>query len=186
MRPLTMIGSVTRWACSGESLGSCSTHSGSESRANGTRLSGHKRCSVVKLIDARRLALANLRQAVRGQVPALHGNARCFAGLAAQGENAGHKRQLAQGHAVDKILAAAEDRVVDLDHVVAVAGNFIVQHRIGMEAVAAGIGQFLALASSRSVIAAWNQPGTASAMYGTNCWALTAKTKCCPFFAAKR
>ena len=92
----------------------------------------------VKLIDSGRLARGIFRQAVKGQVPALHGDLRRFARLAAQGENAGHKRQFAQGHAVDKILAAAKDRVLDLDHVFAVAGNFIVQHRIGMEAVAAG------------------------------------------------
>ena len=79
------------------------------------------------------------------KVPALHGHARFCACLAAQREDAGGKRQLAQGHAVDKILASAKDRVVDLDHVVAVAGNFIVQHRIGMEAETAGAGQFLAL-----------------------------------------
>ena len=68
-----------------------------------------------------------------------------FRPLAAQGENAGHERQLAQGHAVDKILAAAKARIVDFDHVVAVARNFIVQHRIGMEAETAGVCQFVAI-----------------------------------------
>ena len=100
---------------------------------------------LVKPVDARRLRRGVCFQAGEGEVPALHRDVRCFAGLAAERENAGHKGQLAQGHAINEILSAAEDRVVDFDQVLAVAGNFIVQHRIGMEAEAAGVGQFLAL-----------------------------------------
>ena len=79
------------------------------------------------------------------QVPALHRDVRDFAGLAAQREDARGKRKFAQGHAVDEILASAKDRVVNFDYVTAVAGNFIEEHRIGMEAVAARVGQFPAL-----------------------------------------
>ena len=53
-----------------------------------------------------------------GQIPALQcGRASLFACRAAEGENSRDERQFAQGHTVNKILAAAKARVVDLDQV---------------------------------------------------------------------
>ena len=80
-----------------------------------------------------------------GQVPALELDGGLRAGPAAQREDARHERQLAHGDAVDEVLAAAVDGVLDLDHVLAVLRDLVVEDRIGMEAEVVVIGQLLAL-----------------------------------------
>ena len=47
--------------------------------------------------------------------------------------------------AIDEILAAAVDGVVDAEHVLAVLGHFAEDHRVGLEAVVVVVGHLLAV-----------------------------------------
>ena len=82
---------------------------------------------------------------VTGRFQPLSSDGGLGAGRAAQREDAGHIRQLAQGDAIDEILAATVDGIPDLDHVFAVLGDFIMQDRVGVEQVMVGVLQFMAL-----------------------------------------
>ena len=66
------------------------------------------------------------------------------AGRAAQREDTGQEGNLAHGQAIHEILAATIDRIANLDRVLAVLGRFVEQHRVGMEEIMVGIGQFMA------------------------------------------
>ena len=157
-----MMGRVTRCACFGVLLGSFSRHSGSVSRANGTRLETKSLLARGERMDARPGVRRGRRQLGRLQVPAFHLDRHRSARLAAQREDARHKRQLADGDAIDEILAPAVDGVVDastyspsrgtsqrivgigLEAVVVVIRHFlavrVVQHQHGLEPAGHGVG----------------------------------------------
>ncbi len=93
---------------------------------------------------ASRCLLSTVSLAV-GQIPTLQLDGGRRAGRAAQREDAGHERQLAHGDAIDEILAAAVERVVDRQHVLAVLRDLEEDHRVGLEAVVVAIRHFLPL-----------------------------------------
>ena len=76
---------------------------------------------------------------VTGEIPASEFDGGLGARRAAQREDAGHIRQLTQGDAIDKILAATVDGIPDLDDVFAVLGDFIVQDWVRVEQVMVGV-----------------------------------------------
>src|SRR5208283_4753099 len=85
-----------------------------------------------------------LHQANIGQVPAGDADGRAATRPAAQGKDAGDEGQFAEGDAVDEILAAAIDGVVDLEGVVAIGGDLVIEDRVLVEAVVVGGGDLFA------------------------------------------
>ena len=60
------------------------------------------------------------------------------------GKMLGHIGQLAQGDAIDKILAATVDGISDLNHVFPVLGDFTMEDRVGVEQIMVGVLEFIA------------------------------------------
>ena len=94
-------------------------------------------------VDARLGVLGGRRQGRLFQVPAIDLDLDRFARAAAQGEDAGHERQLADRDPIDKTFAAAVQRFVDCEQIFAVLGDLEVDHRVGVETEIIVIRQFL-------------------------------------------
>jgi len=90
------------------------------------------------------LGFGVLHQAGGGKVPSVGADRRVGSGAAAQGKDAGHVRQFAEGNAVDEILTAAIDGVVYFERVVAIGGDLVVENRVLVETEMVGGGEFLA------------------------------------------
>ncbi len=92
-----------------------------------------------------RLRARRIHRHSRGlQVPAGHLDGGLRPGRPAEREDAGDERELADGDPVDEVLAASIERVLDLQHVVAVGRDLHVEHRVGLVAVVVAVGDLVA------------------------------------------
>jgi len=73
------------------------------------------------------------------EIPAAGLDSDRLAHAAAQGEDARHEGELPDGNAIHKALAAAEQRLVDGQHVLAVLGDLVIDDRVGVETKIVGV-----------------------------------------------
>jgi len=84
-------------------------------------------------------------QPIGRQVPAVNRDVAFVPGARAQREHGRDERVCAYADAINKVRASAIERVADFDLVLAVGGDFIAQHRVGIEAVVVREGNFVTL-----------------------------------------
>lgn len=81
---------------------------------------------------------------VGGEVPSGELEGGRFAAAGAERKNPRDKREFANRHAIDEILPAAENGILDFEHVAAVGRNDVAQHGVGVETVVVGVGDLAA------------------------------------------
>jgi hypothetical protein len=84
-------------------------------------------------------------EGARGQVPAGRVDRVRRTGACTEREETGDVRQFAHRDAVHEVLAPAIDRVLDLEHVVAVGRDVVRQHRVGLEPEVVVVRDFLSV-----------------------------------------
>ena len=97
--------------------------------------------------NEKRAGLAVFRlegEALGGEVPPGKFEGGPFTAARAEREDAGDKRQFADGDAIDKIFAPAVNGVLDFHHIGAVGRNDVAENGVRMETVVVGVGDLTA------------------------------------------